>query len=136
MLHKEFTDIWYWKKYVENNYLWVQCVWIVKKYCEMRGFPIKSFWGSAINGWNTGIPFDDKWVRINYKKWLYPKQWDLVFWSEWRCKYWHVAVANKFCNTSVLRCFDQNGGGKWEGVTPRFYNYSHVLWWFSRLTNK
>lgn len=134
MNHSEILQKWMGKNYIEPWMKTAECVAWAKKYCEERGYPIKSFGGSAWNGWKTWIPFDDSWVRINYKPWTYPRQGDIVFWSEWRCTNGHVAVAWKFCNEKVLRCTDENGKGKWDPVTPRFYNYDHVVGWFSKLS--
>jgi hypothetical protein len=133
MKHKEYTSLYYWKYIDFDGAFWVQCVDTARHYCKERGFPIWPFGGSAINWWNTGIPFDSSWIRFSYRPWMYPKQWDIVFWSEKRCRYWHVAVANKFCNKDILRCFDQNWTGKWDPTTPRVYTYESVLGWFHKL---
>lgn len=113
-----------------------ECVAWAKKYCEERGYPIKAFGGSAINGWLTGSPFDDTWVKVHYKKGLFPQQGDIIFWSEDRCEYGHVAVVNKFCNANVLRYSDQNGTGKQDKISRRFSDYRHVVGWMSKLTGK
>lgn len=134
--HKEYTDAYYGKKVDFDWAYWIQCVDSARHYCSERWFPIWPFGGSAINGWNTGKPFNDSWVRYTYKPWMYPKQGDIVFFSEKRCEFGHVATVNKFCNKDVLRCFDQNGTGKWDATTPRFYTYANVLWWMSRLNWK
>ena len=133
MLHSEYTSRFYGKKKDFDWAYWIQCVDSARHYCKERGFPIWPFGGSAINAWNTWKPFDSSWVRFNYKPWMYPKQWDIVFWSEKRCENGHVAVANKFCNKDVLRCFDENGTGHGDATTPRFYDYKNVLGWFSKL---
>lgn len=135
MKHSEVIAKWIGKWYAETPQLWFQCVWWAKKYCEERGYPIKSFWGSAWNGWVTWKPFDDSWVRFPYKPWMFPKQWDLIFWSEDRCKNWHVSVASKHCNPNLLRHTDQNWTGKQDKIQPRFSDYKHVIWFYSKLWN-
>lgn len=132
MTHEEFLKKWLWKKYEESPELGVQCVWGIKLYCKERWYPIKSFWWSAWNGWKTGCPFDDSWKRIEYKPWMFPKEGDIVFFSEKRCKYGHVVSANKICNKDVLRCVDSNGTGKHDPFTNRFYDYKSVAWWYQR----
>ena len=133
MLHSEYRSRYYGKKIDFDWAYGIQCVDSARHYCSEMWFPIWSFWGSAINAWNTWAPFDDSWVRFTYKPWMAPKQGNIVFWSEWRCTNGHVAVANKFCNQNVLRCFDENGTGHGDPTTPRFYDYKNVLGWFSKL---
>lgn len=132
MNHQEFL-----KKYIGKaiNFDWVydvQCVDWVRFYCKERGFPIKSFWWSAWNGWITWKPFDDTWEKIRKTPFNYPKEWDIVFFNENRCKYWHVAVANKFCNPLVLRYLDENWTWKWDPYTNRFSTYKNCVWWMRR----
>ncbi len=132
MTHEEFIKKWIWKKYIEPWMQTVECVWGVKNYCKERGFPIKSFWGSAWNGWVTWSPFDSTWKRVVKTPFNYPKEWDIIFFNESRCKYWHVAVANKFCNPLTLRYLDENGTGKWDAYTNRFWTYLNVCGWFTK----
>lgn len=132
MLHREFIKKWTGKSYAETPQLWVQCVWSVKNYCKEMWFSISSFWWSAWNWWKTWCPFDSKWKRVEYKPWLYPSQWDIVFWSESRCKDGHVSIANKFCNKDVLRHFDGNGTGNWDPYTNRFTDYKNVVGWMTK----
>lgn len=129
MNHSEAVEKWRWKNYIETGMKKWECVAWAKKYCKERGFPIKSFGWSAISGW-TWVPFSGKWKRISKTKMNYPPEWALVFWSEDRCKYGHVAVASKFCNPALLRCTDQNGTGKGDPIQPRWYTYSSVLGWW------
>lgn len=130
MNHSEFVKKWIWKSYQETPELWIQCVGGVKIYAKERKWNIWTFWGSAINGWNTWLPFDSSWTRIEYKPWLFPPQWALIFFSEKRCKNWHVSLANKYCNKDVLRHLDQNWWGKWDPFTHRFSDYKNVLWFY------
>lgn len=132
MLHSEVI-IKYLGKYVDYDHAyWVQCTDWARQYCLERGYPIKSFSGSAYNWWKTGSPFDDSWIRITYKPWMFPKQGDIIFWNEWRCKYWHVAVCWKHCTEKILRCTDTNWKWKWDPVTPRFYNYDFIEGWYHK----
>ena len=130
MTHAQFVKKWIWKSYKETESLGVQCVWGVKLYAKERGWIIWSFWGSAWNGWKYWLPFDSSWTRIEYKPWLFPPEWALVFWNEKRCKNGHVAISNKFCNKDLLRCLDQNGTGHGDPFTHRFYDYKNVVWFY------
>lgn len=130
MTHKEFTQKWIGKSYEETPWYGIQCVGGAKKYCQERWWTIWSFWWSAINGWKIWMPFNKDWTRVEYTPWSFPPEWALIFWSEKRCLNWHIAVANRFCNKDVLRCFDENGTGKGDPYTHRFYDYKNVLWFF------
>ena len=132
MNHNEFHKKWIWKSYIEPWMKTVECVGGVKLYWKELWLNIWAFGWSAINGWNTWCPFGKEWKRVEYKPWIYPKQWDILFWSEARCKYGHTAIANKFCNANVLRHTDQNWTGKQDPFTARFTDYKHLLWWATR----
>lgn len=131
MNHKETTKKWYWKKYRETVALGYQCVAWAKKYCAERWYPIKWFWGSAIQWWITWSPFDNTWERIESTPFNYPSEGDIVFWAN--PPYGHVWVANNFCNPVVLRCSDQNGGWNEESIQPRWLSYKNVLWWYHKI---
>ena len=133
MNHKEFVKKWIGKSYEETHELWVQCVWGWKIYARERGWSIWSFGWSAWNGWLYWLPFNSEWKRVEYKKWMFPPEWALVFWNEKRCKYWHVAIANRLCNQDVLRCLDQNGTGKGDPFTHRFYDYKNIVGWYEHI---
>lgn len=130
MNHKQFNLEYIGKSYIEPWMQTVECVGGVKLYWQKLWLNIKAFWGSAINWWNTWCPFDSKWKRVEYKPWLYPPQWAILFWSEKRCKNGHVAIANKFCNANVLRYTDQNGTGHRDPFTARFTDYKNLLGWY------
>jgi hypothetical protein len=132
MNHNEFNKKWIGKSYIEPWMDTVECVWWVKLYWKELWFNIGAFGWSAINGWNTFCPFGKEWKRVEYKPGIYPRQWDILFWSENRCKFGHTAFANKFCNANVLRYTDQNGTGKRDPFTARFTDYKHLLWWATR----
>jgi len=133
MLHREFNKTYIWQPYKEPWMDTIECVGLPKLYCRKLWFPIGAFGWSAINGWETGCPFDDKWKRVEYKPWLYPPQWAILFWSEKRCKYGHTWVSNKFCNANVLRYIDSNGTGHRDVITARFTDYKNFLGWFERI---
>lgn len=133
MNHTEVTQKWYWERVRETIKLGFQCVAWPKLYCSLRGYPIKAFGWSAIKWWDTGSPFDKTWERILPTAFNSPQEGDIIFWSEARCKDWHVAVANKFCNPSLLRYSDQNGTGNEDRIQPRWSTYRHVLGWFHRI---
>lgn len=133
MNHTQTIKKWIWWHYQENEELGYQCVAWAKKYCEERGYPIRWFSGSAINGWFTGSPFDSSWKRVKYNWFNAPKEWDVIFWSENRCEDGHVAIANKFCYPFLFRYTDQNGGWYEELIQPRWNNGKNILGWFTRV---
>jgi len=129
MNHSEVTKKWYWSRYRETTALGYQCVAWAKKYCSERWYPIKGFSGSAYKWWESGSPFDNSWERIVKTPLNYPSEGDIIFWSEARCKDWHVAVANKLCNPWLLRYSDQNGWWHEEVIQPRWSTYKNVVGW-------
>lgn len=133
MKHSEVIAKWIGKWYAETPQLWFQCVWWAKKYCEERGYPIKSFWGSAWNWWKTWKPFDNTWRKVVKTSFNAPSEWDIIFWDEWRCKYGHVAVANKFSNLWLLRYTDQNWTWKQDKIQARFSTYKNCVGWYTKL---
>ena len=130
MTHDEFNIKWIGKSYIEPGMSTVECVGLSKLYCQERGYPIKAFGWSAINGWNTGCPFDWKWKRVEYKSGMYPPQGAILFWSERRCKYGHTWISNSLCNPFLLRCTDQNWTWKRDNIKARWYTYKNILWWY------
>ena len=133
MTHQEVLAKWIGKNYAESAELGFQCVWYSKLYTKERGYPIKGFWWSAWNGWVTWSPFDKTWKKIIKTPMNYPKEGDILFWSEKRCKYWHTAVANRLCNPMVLRYSDQNWTWKWDKIQNRFWTYLHCVGWFTKI---
>lgn len=133
MNHQETIKKWSGKTYSETPKLGAQCCAWVKKYCEERGYPITSFWWSAIQGWKSWSPFSKEWKRIEYVSPLVPSEWDLIFWSEKRCKNGHVALASKVQNPELIRCWDQNGTWKWDKIQPRYYTTKNILWWYHKI---
>jgi len=132
MNHNEFNKKWIGKQKDFDWSYWVQCVDWVRFYWKELWLNIGAFGWSAINGWNTFCPFGKEWKRVEYKPWMYPRQWDILFWSENRCKDGHTWIANKFCNANVLRYTDQNGTGHGDPFTARFTDFKHLLWWATR----
>ena len=133
MKHSEITKKWYGKNYVEKWMKTAECVAWAKKYCDERWYPIESFLGSAINWWDTWHPFNESWKRVEYTWLNFPSEWDIIFWSEKRCKYGHVAVANKFCNPFLLRYSDQNWEWNYDKIQPRWSSYRNILWWYHKI---
>lgn len=133
MTHLEVLKKWIGENHWENEKLGYQCVAWVKLYCQERGYPIKWFGGSAWKWWQTWSPFDNTWKRVLKTPLNAPSEWDIIFWDEWRCKNWHVAVANKFCNPLVLRYSDQNWTWREDKIQNRFSWYSHVVGWFTKI---
>jgi hypothetical protein len=134
MTHKEVMDKWIGKNYAETPELWFQCVWYSKLYCSERGYPIKWFWGSAWKGWVTWSPFDSKWKRVLKTPMNYPKEWDIIFFDESRCKNGHVSVWNRFCTPLLLRYSDQNWTWKYDKIQHRWGTYKSCVWWFTRIS--
>lgn len=132
MTHNEVLKKWIGKQTLETIELWFQCVAWVKKYCSERWYPIKSFGGSAYNGWKTWRPFDSSWKWIIYDWFNAPSEGDVIFWNEGRCKDWHVAIANKFCYPFLFRYIDQNWGWKEEFIQPRWTGWKNVVGWYTR----
>jgi len=132
MNHTEFNKNWLWKNVDFDWVYWYQCVDWVRLYWQKLWLNIGAFGWSAINGWNTWCPFDDSWKKVEYKPWMYPKQWDILFWSENRCKNGHTAYANKFCNAKMLRYTDQNWTGHRDPFTARFTDYKNLLGWATK----
>lgn len=134
MNHKEILKKHMWDRVDVDKAYWYQCTDWVRMYSLYRWRYITTR-GNAIYLW-------DKWLGSNWKKVVktplnYPLEWDLVFWgTTWGKWYWHVAIANKFCNPMVLRTTDQNAGtGNWDwlgknAINPFFRSYSGVVWWF------
>ena len=131
MDHSDILKKWIGKTCDYDNSFWVQCVDWTRQYCKEIGHPIKAFWGSAWNGWKTGCPFDNTWERVIKTPFNYPKEGDIIFWSENRCKYGHVAVGNKLSNPMLLRYVDGNGTGHWDPITVRFWTYRHCTGWYT-----
>jgi len=132
MTHDIVLKLYIWKRVRETIKLGYQCVAWVKKYCELRWYPIYSFWGTAIKGWNTWSPFDSTWRRIIYNWFNSPSEGDVIFWDEGRCKDWHVAIANKFCYPFLFRYTDQNWDGRKDPIKPRWTSWKNVVWWYTR----
>lgn len=136
MNHSETLQKWMGKNYKEPWMRTAECVAWAKKYCEERGYPIKAFWWSAWNWWLFWKPFDETWVSIVKTPFNAPSEWDLIFWSEKRCKNGHVAIANKFCSLWLLRYTDQNWTGKQDKIQARFTTYKNCVGWYHKLWQK
>lgn len=132
MNHAEFCKKYIGKNIDFDNAYWFQCVDLPRQYWKDMSYTIWAFWWSAWNGWKTGCPFDKTWKKIVYKPWLIPKEWDILFWNENRCKNGHVAIANKLCDTNILRYIDQNGTWKQDKIQARFTDYKNLVWWFTK----
>lgn len=133
MNHKEVMKKWLGKNFAETPELGFQCVAWSKKYCQERGYPIKWFGWSAWKWWVTGSPFDSSWKRVVKTPFNYPSEWDVIFWSEARCKYGHVWIANWLSNPALVRYSDQNWTGKWDKIQNRFTPYTHIVGWYTRI---
>lgn len=114
------------KRVAENSKLGYQCVAWVKQFAQEMRSPIGTFWWSAYSGWSTCRPFrNTKWKRIDYKKWLVPTAWDIIFfWPTQSNPYGHVAICDGGSTPDLLKIVEQNawsgnGDGKWENAIKR-----------------
>lgn len=95
-----------------------QCVDFARQYCFDSWNPIGWFNGSAYQWWVTWSPFDKKkWNRIEYKNWLYPNPWDVVFFAPTKTNpYGHVAIWDAWSDVAKLCIVEQNAGSwNWDG---------------------
>ena len=134
MTHNEIMKQWVGKRVDFDWAYWYQCVDWVKKYCQLRDRKITTY-GNAIDLWNKWL--GAKWVRIVSSPGNFPSEGDIVIWNKnWGGGYWHIAVANRFCNPLVLRTTDQNAGSgngdglKKNAISPFFRSYSGVIGWY------
>ena len=126
---QEITAIfnkWIGKQADFDKVYWSQCVDWARQFAQEMRSPIGTFWWSAYSGWSTGRPFrNTKWKRIDYKKWLVPTAWDIIFfWPTQSNPYWHVAICDGGSTPDLLKIVEQNwgswnGDGKWENAIKR-----------------
>jgi hypothetical protein len=142
---QKFTRIvnkWIWKSADYDKAYGAQCVDFARQYCADAGYTIGTFSGSAYNGWKTGSPFNKQWNRIEYKTWLYPNPWDVVFFAPTKTNpYGHVAIWDRGCNAFDLCIVEQNAGsGNWDGkwgnaIKRSLVKYNWTRWncvgWYS-----
>lgn len=117
-----------------------QCVdWAKQFALDQYGVTLGNFSGSALNGWNTGSPFDSKWTRVVYKKGLIPGIGDIVFFDKMSYNpYGHVAVGDNGSDINNCCVIEQNGGagkatGTWvDAIRKKIYDYKTppCLGWF------
>lgn len=135
MTHTEILKDYMWSRV---DYDWkynFQCVDWIKLYSKKRWRRITTS-GNAIDFWSKWLGKD--WKKIKNTTWWYPSEWDVViWWDTWWWGYWHIAIANRFCNPMVLRTTDQNAGsGNWDwlwtnSISPFFRWYSGILGWYT-----
>lgn len=139
-----FQDLkrkWIWKSYSENKEFWAQCVaWAKKAINDLYGISLASFWGSALNAWQTWSPFSSEWKKVENKIWNYPSVWAVVFFDKVKWNpYWHVAIVGEGSDKNKLVVLEQNAGnwnGDWVGnnaITERILDYIHpakCLGWY------
>lgn len=126
---QEITAIfnkWIGKQADFDKVYWSQCIDWARQFAQEMRSPIGTFWWSAYSGWSTGRPFrNTKWKRIDYKKWLVPTAWDIIFfWPTQSNPYWHVAICDGGSTPDLLKIVEQNawsgnGDGKWENAIKR-----------------
>jgi len=111
---------------------WGQCVSYARYYAKLRWWELPP--RNAVD-YAKGVEW---FTFVKSTPTNYPKEWDLVIWSEARYKNGHIAVVNSLCNPMVLRCSDQNGWlgtGTWkwkDAIQNRWYTYKNVLGWLTK----
>jgi len=100
-----------WKSVDYDKAYWNQCVDFVRDFSASNYLPIGTFNWSAINGWNSGSPFNSHWQRVFYKPGLVPSEGDIVFFkTTTKNKYGHVAIAWTNSTADSLTIVEQNAG--------------------------
>lgn len=139
--YQKITSIfnkWIWKA---SDYDWnksIQCVDWARQFANEIGSPIWTFWGSAINCWNSWWAFIwTEWKRVKYEKNI-PTAWDIIFFNKTPSnQYWHVAVVDWNCSDSVLNTVEQNWWKwqwKWQwtdAIRRKSWTYKNCLGWFT-----
>ncbi len=139
-------DKWKWRAVDYDGQFWFQCVdWAKEFVFEQYWVRLGNFSWSALQCWNTGSAFDWSWKRVNYKTWLIPNIWDVVFLDKTNANpYGHVCIADNWSDTLKLCVVEENastgnGDGKWgNSVTQRTISYTSIgrwycLGWFTRM---
>lgn len=108
---------------------WHQCVDYVRRYCEKVLEPIWNFNWSALNGRNSGSPFNSKWKRVKNSANAVPPKGAIIFFDKTPTnQYGHVAVVDT-ANTKAVAVAEQNwGNGTGTGngtdsIRLQTYNY-------------
>ena len=113
LTHEQFKSKRLGKWYAETKELWYQCVAGCKRYAEDVYGEKWSFWGTAFDWWNNKTGYFSDWNSIDYKKWLFPPQWAMVFFKpdaiNWNCG--HVAIVES-ADENGMQILEQNGWGK------------------------
>ena len=146
MNYKELKEKWIGKKVDFDGVYWNQCVDFARQAVkDLYGVNIWTFSGSAINGWNTGSPFDWKWQRVENSIKAVPPAGSVVFFDKMyrgqKCinPYGHVAITGEGCTWRRLVILEQNAGsgngnGKWaNAITERVLDYirpARCLGWY------
>lgn len=137
MNHAEFCRDFIGKRIDYDGVFLYQCVDLARFYAEhVLGNKIGAFGGSAYTGWlNTAWTFNELWEKVVYKKWLFPKQGDIIFFDKTTSNpYGHVAVVDT--RTTMI---EQNGGrGSGSGTGDdaiRFNDIRTCLGWYTLKKN-
>jgi len=134
LTHEQFKSKRLGKWYAETKELWRQCVAGCKRYAEDVYGEKWSFWWTAFDWWNNKTWYFSDWNSIEYKKWLYPPQWAIVFFKpsveNGNCG--HVAIVD-MADENWMSIIEQNWGGKGnyapgDEFTIRPRSYSTCLW--------
>ena len=110
MSYDDFLKAYLGKRTQESPQTGYQCVALAKLYIQqVDGLTLGGFGGTAINGWNTGSPFNSKWKRINNSATAIPPLGAVVFFAPRAGDpAGHVAIAGRGCTSTALNVIEQN----------------------------
>ena len=142
MKHKEFVDKYLWGKVDYDGVYNFQCVDIARQYCKDTWNEIWNFSGSALSGWTTWSPFNEKWQRVTLDPKNPPKEGSVIFFDKTKSNpYGHVAIVDSSTPTGVTIIEQNAGTGNWDGkgsnaIKRTSLSYSDtlrgkMLWWFT-----
>lgn len=139
---KEFKEkrLWkYWQSIDIDWAFWGQCVDLAKLWLrDQFWIPSIYFYGNAKNAFQKNfLHWQKNWdyffKKTNYKKWLKPNIWDLIFWEYWTM--WHVAIVLESYNDWIIILEANTGNGNWYWADDRVIenrrSYNKCLWWYA-----
>jgi len=139
MNYKEFRDKYLGKRVDFDKVYGYQCVDLIIQYCS-EVFWIKSPWvwnaiTSTASWVNTTL--NKEFVRIDYKVWVVPKEWDVVIWNKTSTNpYWHIWLVDFWSSDKELKVLEQNAStwnwsGIWQdAVRAKTKSYKDVICFF------
>lgn len=127
----KFINDYTWTRYQESSIFWYQCVALVKFfYRNVIGYPLPSFWWSAIHAWKNS---NWDWFTKVYNKWNnYPQVWDILFWDRW--SFGHTAICVR-ANLLYVTYIEQNWW-QWtwtwignDAIRVKTSSYKNIVGW-------